>query len=406
MKSKNDNANIMVLNCGSSSLKYKVLRMPGEIELVAGEAERVGIKTQAEPFVTHRVLGKSRTVTAKMPDHASAFRKALELIAEDTKEHPEVAVTAFGHRFVHPWTFFDKTTLVDAGAYEKLKKTLPLAPIHNPISYSLIEICHNEYPQIPQFVIFDTAFHTPIPEELRAYALPKRIVKKHGLRKYGFHGISYQFVTTEACRFLGRPYESQKIIGCHLGTGGSSVCGVRDGKSVMTSLGFTPLEGLIMNTRSGDLDLGLMFYLMFRENLSCDAIETLLNKKSGLLGLFGDSSDMRDVVKKRDTDPRAAFALSMYARRVKKYIGYAGLLLERPDILLFTDTLGVGLPVVREEICRGLEYLGISLDKAKNDGYAGGVVDISQEGSETRILVIPTDEEIMIARETYQEMSA
>lgn len=405
MKSKNAGTNIMVLNCGSSSLKYKVIRMPDEVEIMAGEAERVGIKTQASPFVTHRFLGKSRTVTAPMASHAEAFRKAMELIREDGRDNPALAIHAFGHRFVHPWTFFDRTTRVDDGAFEKLKKTLPLAPIHNPVSFSLIEICRKDHPEIPQFVVFDTAFHARIPEEMAAYALPRRIVKKHGLRKYGFHGISYQFVTAEACRFLDRPYETQKIIACHLGTGGSSVCAVRDGSSIMTSLGFTPLEGLVMNTRSGDLDLGLMFYLMFRENLSCDAVETLLNKKSGVFGMFGESSDMRDVVKRRDVEPRAAFALSMYTRRVRKYIGFAGLLLEKPDILLFTDTLGVGLPAVREEVCKGLAWLGIALDPAKNDGYKEGVADISPTGSETRVLVVPTDEEIMIARETYREVT-
>ncbi|MFH0920498.1 MAG: acetate/propionate family kinase [Fibrobacterota bacterium] len=403
MKSENKTRNILVLNCGSSSLKYKVLRMPDETELIAGEAERVGIRTQATPLVTHRAFGKTRTLTVDLPDHASAFRKALELIAEDTAQNPGAAFHAFGHRYVHPWTFFDKTTRVDDAVISQLRKTLPLAPIHNPISFSLIEVCRQDYAHIPQFIIFDTAFHSTIPEELRAYALPKRVVQRHGLRKYGFHGISYQFVMSEACRFLNRDMATQRLIGCHLGTGGSSVCAVRDGKSIMTSLGFTPLEGLVMNTRSGDMDLGLMFSLMFRNNLSCDDVEALLNKKSGVLGVFGASSDMRDVVKKIADDPRAALAFALYTRRVKKYAGYGGLLLEKADALIFTDTLGVQVPEVRSEICKGLDYLGIRIDETKNRAYTDGNADVSAEGSETRILVIPTDEEILIARETYRE---
>ncbi|MBL8026618.1 MAG: acetate/propionate family kinase [Fibrobacteres bacterium] len=405
MKSKmaKKSVNVLVLNCGSSSLKYKLIRMPDEVELVSGEAERVGIKTSAKPFIRHNCRGNESKVVMDMQTHADAFKAVLGLLKMDADSDADLDIHAFGHRYVHPWHFFDRTTRVDERAFMKLEKTLSLAPIHNPVAFSLIEICRNERSDIPQYVVFDTAFHSKLPEEARIYALPKQLVQRHGLRRYGFHGISYQYVVSEACRFLGRKLKDQKIIGCHLGSGGSSVCSVKEGHSIMTSLGFSPLEGLVMNTRCGDIDIGLVFYLMYQQNLNADEIEVLLNKKSGVLGIYGLSSDIRDVIKSYTTDPRAELALSMYTRRVKKYVGYAALLLEKADILIFTDTLGVGVPLVRRRICDNLSWLGIELDTKLNDNYEKGIADISIKGSSTRILIVPTDEEILIARETYGE---
>ncbi|MCX7918398.1 MAG: acetate/propionate family kinase [bacterium] len=405
MKSNATPINILVLNCGSSSLKYKIIRMPEEQELVSGEAERVGIKTQDTPMITHYVFGQKRVVKTEIPNHTVAFRKALSLIKEDHKTHKSVTFDIFAHRYVHPGTWFSKTTKITNARLERLRETLQLAPLHNPISFALVELCTQEYPEIPQYVVFDTAFHSTIPKELYSYALPMKLVKKYGLRKIGFHGISHQYVSREACRYLNRDYRTQRIISCHLGTGGSSVCAIDCGKSINNSMGFTPLEGLMMNTRSGDLDLGLLFYIMFKENISPEDTETILNKKSGVLGIFKNSSDLRDVIKSINNDYKAKMAFNMYVRRVKKYICYYILLLRKADIILFTDSIGVGVPLIREEICQGLDFFGIKLDKFKNANYTNGIQDISTLDSETRILVLPTDEEIMIAREAYKEFN-
>jgi len=293
---------------------------------------------------------------------------------------------------------------VDKVVLRKLKETLPLAPIHNPISCKLIEFCHNDYPEIKQFVVFDTAFHKTIPPEFATYALPLKIIRKYHIRKIGFHGISHRYVMEEACRFLKKNKTLQKIISCHLGTGGSSVTAIEGGRSINNSMGFTPLEGLMMNTRCGDIDPGIVFYIMSKERFSPGEAEKILNNKSGILGVLNSSSDLRDAIGDMDKNPRAKMAFDMYARRVKSYISFYSLILKKADILIFTDSLGTGSPVVRQAICEGLEFLGIRLDKEKNAGYGGGVSDISSRESETKVLVVPTDEEIMIARESYKEL--
>jgi len=404
MRSSADKTNILVLNCGSSSLKYKIITMPGEEELVTGEAERVGTKSQDAASITHFVLGKKRVVKTELTDHAMALKKILGLIAEDTQNDKRITFDLFAHRYVHPGKFFTKPVRIDRSVLRKLKEVLSLAAIHNPIIYKLIEFCDEEYRAVEQIAVFDTSFHKTIPPEFSTYALPVKLAKKYSLRKIGFHGISHRYVMEEACRFLGRDTKQQKIISCHLGTGGSSVCAINRGKSVNTSMGFTPLEGLMMNTRCGDLDLGVIFYMMFKENFSPEATENILNKKSGILGVFNSSSDLRDVVNSIESDSKAKMAFGMYARRVKAYLGFYALILKRADILIFTDSLGTGLPVLRQNVCAAMDFLGIDLDPDKNRTYTEGVCDISAAGSETRILVIPTNEELMIAREAYKEL--
>jgi acetate kinase len=336
-----------------------------------------------------------------MPDHTAAFRAIMKLIQEDRETAAVGELDYFAHRYVHPGHIFSRTTPVTNDVMEKLKQTLGLAPLHNPICFSVIQCCAAEYPEIPQYVVFDTAFHTTIPKENGAYALPQALTRKYHIRKVGFHGISHSFVMQQACEFLGRDVKTQKIISCHLGTGGSSVCAIEYGRSINNSMGFTPLEGLMMNTRSGDLDVGLVFYLMFQKGLSADEAEALLNKKSGVLGVFQSSSDLRDVVAQRGMPGSDELSLTMYVRRVKKYIGFYELLLKKADVLIFTDSLGVGVPLIRERVCAGLECFGIKCHPAANHSYVHGIVDISETNSETRILVIPTDEEIMIGREAY-----
>ena len=397
--------NILVLNCGSSSLKYKIIKMPDGIEVVRGEAERVGTKTREPSIVTHFVFGIKKVVRAPLPDHSAALKKALELIAFDGKKNKDVRFDVFAHRYVHPGTSFIGTTKVDRIVLRKLKETLPLAAIHNPIIYKLIEFCHHEYADIDQFVVFDTTFHKTIPPEFATYALPLKIIKKYHIRKVGFHGISHKYVMENACKFLGKDKSSQRIISCHLGTGGSSVCAISNGKSINSSMGFTPLEGLMMNTRCGDIDPGVVFYIMFKESFSPEEAENIFNKKSGILGVFNSSSDLRDVIKDMSNDRQAKMAFDMYVRRVRAYIAFYALILKKPDILIFTDSLGTGSSILRNSICENMGFFGINIDEKKNRKYENGTGDISSADSETKILVIPTDEENMIAKEAYRELA-
>ncbi len=398
-------AAILVINCGSSSLKYRVIRMPGEEECARGEAVRVGMLGSEPSAILHSAGGKERKVTVPLPDHAAAFREVIALLNEGSKNGDCPACDCFAHRYVHPGPSFKRTVRIDQRAIARLKKTVSLAPIHNKVSLDLIETCAREYRDIPQYAVFDTAFHSTIPAEYAAYALPGKLVRQHHLKKIGFHGISHQYIAQEACRFLGRDPATQKIISCHLGSGGSSVCAIRNGVSINNSMGYTPLEGLMMNTRCGDLDIGVLFQVMAKNNLSPEDAERMLNFKSGILGVFSTSSDMRDVARHRDTDPKARVTFDMYVRRVRKYIGYYSLLLKKADILVFTDTLGIELPEVRLSACEGLECFGIALDGKKNRTSAYRNADITGAGSETRVLAVPTNEEIMIARESYNAVS-
>lgn len=400
MKSDRKEKNILVLNCGSSSLKYKLIRMPGEKILIRGEAQRLGIKTEGVSVITHFSGGNVKKVENPLSGHGEALCEVLGLIEQEDG----MKFDAFAHRYVHPGDYFTRTVKIDESALDDLKKTLPLAAIHNPVSYNLIDFCHRRYSSVPQFAVFDTAFHKTIPPEYYTYALPRKIAGKYGLRKVGFHGISHRYSMEEACRFLRKNKSSQKIIVCHLGTGGSSVCAIKEGKSINNSMGFTPLEGLIMNTRCGDMDAGTVFYLMSRENFSPEEAENILNKKSGILGLFSRSSDLRDVIRLMGTDNKAKTAFDMYVNRVRTYVVFYSMILRKADILVFTDSLGVEEPVVRRAICEKMEFTGIVLDKKKNSAYSRGIEDISSPDSETRILVIPSDEEIMIAREVHKEM--
>jgi len=403
MKYKSKNLKILAVNCGSSSLKYEIISMPEERVLVIGKAERVGVKTQTIGQITHTVLGDKRIIKMDLPDHAFAFAKGLELIKEDSKHNKEISFDIFAHRYVHPGKFFTKTTLIDKSTFGKLKKTLQMAPLHNPISFKLIEFCMKNYRNIQQAAVFDTAFHSSIPKEFYMYALPNRLTKKYSLRKVGFHGISHEYAVQESCRALARDPKTQKIICCHLSPGGSSICAVQYGESINNSMGFTPLEGLIMNTRSGDLDLGAVFYIMFKENMSAEEAETILNKKSGLLGLYHSSSDLKDIMNNMDKDHKAKKSFDMYIRKVKKYVGFYQILLKKADIIVFTDSIGMDEPFIREKVCEGFEFLGVKIDKQKNNAYHKGTVDISDEHSEARIVVVPIQEELMISRAAYEE---
>lgn len=400
---KDDMMNVLVLNSGSSSLKYKLIKMPGGNELIKGEAERVGIKTSGKSRIIHSVLGRERIIETPMEDHNAALKAALCLLADDFLIDPGMRFDVFAHRYVHPGTFFSSTVKITRSVLTKLKKTFSLAPIHNPVSYRLMEFCHKKYPGVPQFAVFDTSFHRSILPEFSNYAIPFKIAKKYGIKKVGFHGLSHKYVSEEACRFVSKEASTQRLISCHLGTGGSSVCAIKAGKSINNSMGFTPLEGLMMNTRCGDIDPGAVFYIMFKEKFSVGEADRMLNNRSGVLGVFNSSSDLRDAIKEMGSDRTAKMTVDMYVRRVRTYLCFYALILKKADILVFTDSLGQGSSVLREHICLNLGFMGIMLDKERNDSYAGGIAEISSGLSETRVLVVPTDEEAMIAREAYKE---
>lgn len=398
------NASFLVINCGSSSLKFRLICMPEEKEIAGGEATRVGTLGSQQSSIQYTSNGSTRTVTVAMKDHSAAFRAVISLLAQESKRDNRIFYDCFAHRFVHPGPVFSHTTLIDSGVIAKLKKTINLAPIHNEISLKLIETCAQEFSGTPQFAVFDTAFHRTIPKEFATYALPEELTQKYHLRRIGFHGISHKYVMEESCRMLGKDPSTQKIISCHLGSGGSSVCAIKDGKSLNNSMGFTPLEGLMMNTRCGDLDIGVLFHIMAKNGLTADDAEKLLNFNSGILGVFNASSDMRDVAKEADSSKKAVLTMDMYIRRIRKYVGYYSLLLKKADIMVFTDTLGIEMPLLRERICEGMECFGLVLDKKTNRVSEYKNTDLTGAGSETRILAIPTNEEIMIARESYKEL--
>lgn len=402
---KYKNTAVLALNCGSSSLKYRLVLMPDNQELISGEVERVGIKTLKKAVIHHNLLGKTRSLSRDIADHSEAFAQVVKLIKQDSTKHKQVRIDMLAHRYVHPGNLVSDTAKVNPSLIKKLSKTLEFAPIHNPVIFKMINKCLADYARIPQYVVFDTAFHKTIPASLATYGLPVEFTKKYHLKKMGFHGISHKYVMQKACTFLNKKEKTLKIISCHLGTGGASVCAIDKGKSINNSMGFTPLEGLIMNTRCGDVDLGLVFYVMFKENCSPDIIDTTLNKKSGLVGLFGASSDLRDIIEKVAKDPKAKVAFNMYVKRIKKYIGFYSLLLKKADVLIFTDSIGIESPMVREAVVDGFEFMGMKIDRSKNNSYVRGAQDISDPNSQTRILVVPTDEESMIAREAYKEFS-
>ncbi len=392
--------NILSLNCGSSSLKYKLIRMPEEEELISGEVQRLGVKTDKGSLVIHNSRSGAERIKKYFSTHSEAFSEVLKLIIRDKR----CKIDIFAHRYVHPGNIFSDTTKITTTVLKKLEQTLELAPIHNPISFQLIESCNRSFKNIPQYLVFDTSFHSTIPRHLSHYALPLKLSNKFGLKKIGFHGISHKYVMEESCKFLKRPVKTQKIISVHLGTGGASVTAIDRGRSINNSMGFTPLEGLIMNTRCGDMDAGLIFYLMFKDKCSLEKIGSILNRESGILGLSGKSSDIRDIIEKIDSDSQAKIVFDIYIRRIKKYIGFYSLLLKKADVLIFTDSIGVESALVRKKIVEGFEFMGLKIKEKENRCYLKGIADISSVGSQTKTLIVPTDEELMIAREVFKKL--
>jgi acetate kinase len=390
---------IIVFNCGSSSLKYRLIDMPGETELAAGEAERVGPKTAASGCIHHRAWGESSDHTLDMPDHGAAFAAVMRLLERDARLVPE----AIGHRMVHGGERFHDHLVVDETVFHHLEEVQDLAPIHNPPALRLLAACRQLYPKLPETVIFDTAFHSTIGPAARSYALPVELARARGFRKYGFHGTSHHYVAQEAAKFLGIPLDELSAVSCHLGSGGASLCAIVDGKSVDNTMGYSPLQGLVMSTRSGDLDPALALALVARAQGDSRAVEGMLNRQSGLLGLSGVSADIRDLVGGAGAVQSAGLlrAAQVYLWRIRKYLGAYLLVTGRPHCIIFTDTIGEKLPYVRWAVTAGLEPLGVVLDAQKNSAAPPLPVDLARPESRVRILAIATNEEIAIARASY-----
>jgi len=394
---------ILVVNCGSSSLKYQLLDMDGERIMASGLMERIGEPVGKVSHQTQTASGRVHQVKLESPliDHRAALRAAVrQLTAADTGAiaGPE-EIDAVGHRVVHGGEAFQEPTLVDSAVLDAIEKTIPLAPLHNPANLMVLNIARELFPSLPQVVVFDTAFHHTLAPHARHYALPWSYYEELGVRRYGFHGISHRYVSREAARRMKCSPKRVNLITAHLGNG-ASICAVKNGASVDTSMGMTPLQGLIMGTRGGDLDPGVMMYIARRLNMSVGELEDVLQNKSGLKGICG-MNDVRDIQKAADSgDTRARLALDMFAHRCRHYIGAYAFELGRLDALVFTAGIGENDARIRAACCEGLAPFGLELDPLRNQAPKDHQGEISAAGSPIKVYVIPTNEELEIARQT------
>ncbi len=390
---------ILVLNCGSSSLKYQLINMENEHLMAKGIAERIGIEGS---FLKHESESNGKVkIEEAMKDHKDAIRYVLEALVD--KEHGAIAsmeeISAVGHRVVHGGEKFSGSVIINQDVIDALEECSELAPLHNPPNLMGIYACQEILPGLPMVGVFDTAFHQTMPEDSYIYALPYEYYETHKIRRYGFHGTSHKYVAMKAAEVLGKPIEDLKIVTCHLGNG-ASIAAVDGGKSIDTSMGFTPLEGLAMGTRCGDMDPAITTFLMEKEGMDYKELNNVMNKKSGVLGISGVSSDFRDIEEAADKgNKRAQLALDVYHKRVKKYIGAYAAEMGGLDAVVFTAGLGENSPESREAICQGLEFLGIKVDPDKNN-VRGKETVITTEDSTTKVILVPTNEELAIARET------
>ena len=392
--------NILVLNCGSSSLKYQLINSDTEAVLAKGLCERIGIDGKLK----HEPAGGEKYVSdVPLADHTAAVQAVIDALLD--KDHGVIEsvdeIHAVGHRVVHGGEKFASSVLITDEVKQALEDCTELAPLHNPANLIGIAACEKLMPGVPQVGVFDTAFHQTMPEKAYLYAIPYKYYEKYKIRKYGFHGTSHKFVSKECAAMMGKAPEDLRIVTCHLGNGGS-LCAVKNGVSVDTSMGFTPLDGIAMGTRSGSIDPAAVLFLMRKENLSIDEMDKVLNKESGVLGVSGVSSDFRDIEEAAaQGNERAALALDTFAYRVAKTIGEYTAAMNGVDAIVFTAGLGENSGSMRAKICEYLGYLGIELDEEKNS-KRGEAMQISKEGSKVKVFVIPTNEELMIARDTKE----
>ncbi len=396
---------ILVLNCGSSSVKYKLFNMNSKEVMAQGGVEKLGLPGSFLKFTLPN--GEKVVMEHELPEHNAAIEFILNILTGEQygciKSLKEI--DAVGHRVVHGAEEFSSSVEITPEVIGKMVECIDLAPLHNPPNLKGIRAMSALIPNIRQVGVFDTAFHQTMPDYAYMYGLPYSMYKKYGIRRYGFHGTSHRYVSARACEILGVPYEKQRIITAHIGNGGS-LAAIKEGKSVDTSMGLTPVEGLLMGTRCGDIDAGALTYLMDRDGLDAKGLSDLINKRSGVWGLSGISSDMREIESAvAEGDKRAILALKVYNYRIKKYIGAYAATLGGLDILVFTGGVGENQWATRKAVCENMEYMGIQLDVKKNDGMRGEEMIISTPNSKVTVMVIPTDEEFMIASDTMDILS-
>lgn len=390
---------ILVLNCGSSSIKYKLFDMDSKSVIAQGGIEKIGLPDSFLKLTLPN--GEKKILEKNIPEHTVGVEFILNTLT--SPEYGAIKsldeINAVGHRMVHGGEKFSKSVLLTKEVLDAFTACNDLAPLHNPANLKGVHAIEAILPNVPQIGVFDTAFHQTMPDYAYMYAVPYELYQKYGVRRYGFHGTSHRYVSQRVCEFLGVKPEGLRIITCHIGNGGS-ITAIKDGKCVDTSMGLTPLEGLMMGTRSGDIDAGAVSFIMEKEGLDPQGISNLLNKKSGVMGIFGKSSDMRDLENAvAEGDPKARLAENMYFYRIKKYIGAYAAALGGVDIIVFTGGVGENQASARWGACSGLEYMGVKLDAEKNK-VRGEEMVISTDDSKVKVVVIPTDEELMIASDT------
>ena len=396
---------ILVLNCGSSSIKYKLFDMTTKEVIAQGGIEKIGLKGSFLKLTLPN--GEKKILEKDIPEHTVGVEFIL-----NTLINPEYGaiksldeINAVGHRMVHGGERFSESVLLNKEVLEAFAACNDLAPLHNPANLKGVNAVSAILPNIPQVGVFDTAFHQTMPDYAYMYGLPYEMYKKYGVRRYGFHGTSHRYVSRRACEILGVPYEDQKIITAHVGNGGS-ITAIKNGKSVDTSMGLTPVEGLLMGTRCGDVDAGALSFIMDKEGLNAAGLSDLINKQSGVMGLSSISSDMREIEAAiEDGDKKAILTMNVYNYRIKKYIGAYAAALGGLDLLIFTGGVGENQWSTRTAVCREMEFMGIKLDEAKNDHMRGKEMVISTPDSKVTVMVVPTDEELTIAKDTLEILS-
>ncbi len=396
---------ILVLNCGSSSIKYQVIDMTSPSEytmLVKGQVERIGL---SDGLLVHKPINRPQfEITKSIPDHTSGISLILEALVDP--DHGVLGniseLSAVGHRVAHGGEYFKDSAVVDKMVKQKIEACFELAPLHNPANLKGILSMENILPNTPQVAVFDTSFHQTIPAENFMYALPYKYYEEHRVRVYGFHGTSHKYVAQQACKMTGVDFDHSKIITCHIGNG-ASITAILNGKSFATSMGFTPVDGLVMGTRCGSTDPGALIYIAEKEGLNLDRLNTMINKESGMMGITGVSSDMRDIHAAAERgDERAKLALKMFCGRVRKFIGAYAALMGGVDLIVFTGGIGENDFLVRQWSCENLEYMGVEFDNAANDGVRGKDVLLSKPSSKVKVVAVTTNEELVIASDTFR----
>jgi len=395
---------VLVLNCGSSSIKFQLMDMSNSEVLLKGIVEKIGLESS---FLKLECNGDKQKIDLDVPEHTKGIEKILDILVSEEhgviKSHDEI--DAVGHRVAHGGEKFSHSALITNEVIKEIEGVSDLAPLHNPNNLKGIYAIQKLLPKAPQVAVFDTAFHQTMPDYAYMYGIPYDMYQKHGVRRYGFHGTSHRFVAERACKKLGVDINKQRIITCHLGNG-ASVAAIKNGQSVDTSMGLTPVEGLIMGTRSGDLDLGAFMFVIEKENLSLEAANKMINKQSGMCGITGVSSDMREIREEAEKgNERAKLGLRMYDYRVKKYIGSYTAAMNGIDIIVFTGGIGENDWETRQGILEDLDYLGVDFDPNKNEDVKGEEQVITKDNSKVTSIIVPTNEELVIARDTEEIVS-